>query len=180
MSQQENASNQAEISNNQAYVATTALQIRLEVEQLLRNLELEIRAETEYYDEEREQVIRKKIPGVEPLFEKEIGIRNYMRFVRSFLNTQVVQGNLDEDSYGDVMCDAHRSLARNLMLNRYKYGLKNENYGTAVQTAMFTIRLFLTRLLDNEERKSYAATFKHVESSETKLGGSNSVFGLRS
>ena len=177
--EQENIKNNAEISNNQYYTSTTALQIRLEVETLLRNLELDIRAEQEIYDSATDSYKRVKIKGIEPLFNKEIGIRNYMRFIRSILNTQVVQGNLDEDSYGDAMSATHRALARELMLNRYEYGLKVEHYHAAVKTAMLTIRLFLTRLLNNEERLSYAATFKHVESSETKLGGNRNMFGLR-
>ena len=176
---EEKSSNQAEISNNQYYTSTTALQIRLEVETLLRNLELDVRAEHEIYNSETDSYTREKIKGIEPLFKKEVGIRNYMRFIRSILNTQVVQGNLDEDSYGDAMSAAHKALARELMLNRYEYGLEKHNYGAAVKTAMLTIRLFLTRLLDNEERKSYAATFKHVESSETKTGN-RGMFGLRS
>ena len=177
--ERENINNQAEMSNNQYYTSTTALQIRLEVETLLKNLELDVRAEQEIYDSEKDTFIKKKIPGVEPLFKKEIGVRNYMRFVRSLLNTQVVQGNLDEDSYAEVMSAAHKSLAKELMLNRYEYGLSKNNYVPAVKTAVLTIRLFLTRLLNNEERKSYAATFKHVESSETKLGGGRNMFGLR-
>jgi len=167
------------MSNNQYYTSATALQIRLEVETLLRNLELDVRGEEERYDSEKEEYIRVKIPGVDPLFGKEIGIRNYIRFIRSVLNTQVVQGNLDEDSYADIRSDIHKSLARMLMLNRYQYGLNKENYRIAIDTAMNTISLFLTRLLDNEKRKSYAATFKHVESSETKMGGARNIFGAR-
>lgn len=176
--ERENVNNQAEISNNQYYTSTTALQIRLEVEALLKNIELDVRAEQEIYDSEKDVYVKKKISGVDPLFSKEIGIRNYMRFLRSLLNTQVVQGNLDEDSLGDVMQVAHKRLSKDLMLNRYEYGLSKNNYFSAM-SVMNTIHLFLTRLLNNEERKSYAATFKHVESSETKLGSGRNMFGLK-
>ena len=154
-----------EATNNAFYTSATALQIRLNVEPLITQLEMDIRGLREKWDEKTEQV---QIVAIsEPLFSKEIGIQNYLAYVRTVINTQVVQGNLDEDSYGDFMSSFHEGLASDLIINLHKYGLTTSHYGKVIRMATNLARGFLTRSLANKERESYANTFKTVESSNT-------------
>ena len=175
MGEQENVNNQQELVNNQFYTSATALHIRLNVEPLIAKLELDIRGLEEHWDEDTERIIIKKVG--EPMMN-EVGIKNYMSFVRSVVNVQVVQGNLDEETYGDYMYKTHMSIAKDLMINKYKYGLEDDNFGGLVDKAMLTIRGFLTRPIGNKERDSYSATMKSIESSQTVAKGGGRLFNF--
>ena len=176
MDEQQKTNNAAEISNNQFYTSATALQIRLNVEQLLLQLEMDIRGMKEKWNAEREEMEYVKVS--EPLFSEELGIQNYMSYVRSVINVQIVQGNLDEDSYGDYMESFHEGLASDLIINRHNYGLSMYHYPLVIRMAINATRGFLTRLLGDKERQSYANTMKHVETSQTLASG-RSFLGLR-
>lgn len=165
MSEEQKQNMSQEASNNAFYTSATALQIRLNVEPLIAQLEMDIRGLRETWDEATEQM--KIILVSEPLFKKEIGIQNYLSYVRTVINTQVVQGNLDEDSYADFMSSFHEGLASDLMINLHKYGLSTSHYNKVIRMATNLARGFLTRSLNNKERESYANTFKTVESSNT-------------
>lgn len=167
---------QQNMSNNQYYTSTTALQIRLSVEPLLAQLEMDIRGIREYWDEQSQEM--KTVQIAEPMFTEEIGIQNFLSYVRSVINTQIVQGNLDEDSYADYMCSFHSGLAEDLIINKHTYGLKDEHYPKVIRIATNLARGFLTRPIKNLERESYANTIKSVESSQLTSQGKN-FFNLK-
>jgi hypothetical protein len=177
LSEQENAKNQAESSNNQMYTTATALHIRLDVSPLLNQLEMDIRGLKETWNEETQRLELVRIS--EPLFSREVGIQSFMSYIRGVINTQVVQGNLDEDSYSDYMASVHEGLATDLMINRKKYGLEIYHYQGVIRLAMNTVRGFLTRSLGNKERESYAHTMKHVEQSSTVQGRTGGIFNFK-
>lgn len=176
MGEQERSDLSGEVTSNQFYTSATALQIRLNVEPLIAQLELDIRGLKEHYNNETGQV--ELVKSGQPLFSKEVGIQSYISFVRSVVNTQVVQGNFDEDSYAEYMTILHRNLATDFMVNRRKYGLDKYHYQTAINLALQTIRGYLTRPIGNKERESYSSTMKHVESSNTVAGKTGGFFNF--
>lgn len=173
MSEQEKTNNTADSSNNQYYTSATALQIRLNVEPLIVKLEMDLRGLDEQWDKETGNIVF--VQSGEQLMN-DLGIKTYLSFVRSVVNVQVVQGNLDEDSYGDYMAKIHLSIAEDLMINRHKYNLNLDNYRGLINKAMLTIRGFLTRPIGDKERGSYANTLKHVESSQTVAQKATGLF----
>lgn len=164
------SNNEANTTSNQYFTSAGALQIRLNVEPLIAQLELDIRGLSQEFDPETKSIVLKKTG--DPLFNNDVGIRSFMSFVRGIVNVQVVQGNLDEDSYGDYMQRIHKGISKDLMINRYKYGLALYDYEKAVNRAMLTIEGFLTRSLGNKERDSYSHTMKHVESNQQSMARS--------
>jgi hypothetical protein len=177
MGETEQAKNQAEMSNNQMYTTATALHIRLDVEPLLRQLEMDIRGIRETWNEETQRMELIMISDAK--FNREAGIQSFMSYMRGVINTQVVQGNLDEDSYADYMAAVHEGLATDLMINRHKYGLEIYHYEGIIRLAMNTVRGFLTRSIGNKERESYAHTMKHVEQSQTVQGKTGGIFNFK-
>jgi len=175
MSETERSNNSQDISNNQYYTSATALQIRLNVEPLLVKLELDLRGLEESYDEESGKIVL--IQTGEKLMN-ELGIKNFLSFVRSVINVQVVQGNLSEDSYANYLYKIHVSIAKNLIINRHRYDLSLDNYNGLVDRAMLTVIGFLTRPIGDKERNSYANTLKHIESSQTVAQKSNGIFRI--
>lgn len=177
MSEKTNNTADVQVSDNSHYTSISALKLRLDVEPLLAQLEMDVRGLRETWNSETQKIELVKISDA--LFKSEVGVNNYMSFVRSVVNNQVVQGNLDEDSYADYMYSVHERLARDLMINRYKYGLDLSNYGTVISFAMNTIRGFLTRPIGDRERGSYAQTLKQVESNSTVTGRSGGFFDFK-
>lgn len=174
MSEEQKQNINQEASNNAFYTSATALQIRLNVEPILTQLELDIRGLREMWVEETQST--KVIRVSEPLFlnkkgnvisANDKGIHMYLAFVRSVVNTQVVQGNLKEDDYEITLYRIRRRISTNLMINRINWGLEIQNYNYVIDLAMNLIENFVTRLIGNKERESYANTFKTVESSNT-------------
>lgn len=176
MSEEQKLNTNQEASNNAFYTSATALQIRLNVEPLLTQLELDIRGLREVWDDDAQTM--KVIRVSEPLFlnrnkdntvlsANDKGIHMYLAFVRSVINTQVVQGNLKEDDYEITLYRIRRRIATDLMINRINWGLEIQNYNYVIDLAMNLMENFMTRLIGNKERESYANTFKTVESSNT-------------
>lgn len=177
MGEQEKSNNVAEMSNNQMYTSATALHIRLDVAPLLSQLEMDIRGIQERWNEETQKV--ELIQTGRALFNSEFGIQSFMSYIRGVINTQVVQGNLDEDSYADYMTAVHEGLASDLIINRKRYGLDTCHYSGVIRLAMNTVRGFLTRSLGNKERESYAHTMKHVEQNQTVQGRTGGLFNFK-
>lgn len=169
MSEEQKSNLNQEASNNAFYTSATALQIRLNVEPLLAQLEMDIRGLRERWNHDAQEM--EVVQVSEPMFTKEIGIQNYLSYIRTVINTQVVQGNLDEDSYAEFMESFHEGLASDLIINLHKYGLSTSHYNKVIRMATLIARGFLTRSLGNKERESYANTFKTVESSNTVAQG---------
>ena len=165
MSEEQKTNVNQDASSNSFYTSATALQIRLNVEPLLAQLEMDIRGLREKWNPKTEEYDLVQVS--DPMFSNELGIQNYLSYVRSVINTQVVQGNLDEDSYADFMESFHEGLASDLIINLHKYGLSVSHYNKAIRLATNMARGFLTRPISNKERDSYANTFKTVESSNT-------------
>lgn len=175
MSEQEKSNMSQEASNNAFYTSATALQIRLNVEPLIAQLELDIRGLRERWNETEQKL--EYISVSAPLFKNELGVQNYLSYIRTVINTQVVQGNLDEDTYADFMTSFHEGLASDLITNMHDYGLACEHYPKVIRMATNLARGFLTRSIANKERESYANTFKTVESSNT-VAGSKGFFNF--
>lgn len=177
MTDKENTNQQSSGSDNSYYTTATALQIRLNVEPLITQLEMDIRGLRQEWDETTQTVKIRQIG--EPLFTKETGIQAYLSFIRSIVNTQIVQGNFNEDTYADYLERIRKGLATDLMINRHKYGLPIYHYEGVISLAMNTIEGFLTRPIGDKERQSYANTFKTVESSQTVAGRTGGLFNFK-
>lgn len=175
MGEEQKSNLSQEASNNSFYTSASALQIRLNVEPVLTQLELDIRGLREMWDDETQAL--KVVRVSEPLFitkkssgdysANDKGIHMYLAFIRSVINTQVVQGNLKEDDYEITLYRIRRRIATDLMINRINWGLEIHNYNYVIDLAMNLMENFMTRLIGNKERESYANTFKTVESSNT-------------
>jgi hypothetical protein len=100
----------------------------------------------------------------EPRANKK-GIQALLSFVNSHVNTQVVQGNyLDEEMYYLSMDYVEDALRQLLVVNSVDWEIKDENIVGIYQEILNAIMDFKTRLIFNEERTSYSATMKHIES----------------
>ncbi len=159
----------AELSNNSGFQQASALQIRLDTSNVIRQVEMYLRGERVevVQDNATGQIIERTIWKGTPLVSAE-GMQGIMNFIEIIFNPSVVQGNMvDYDMYADYLERTRKDLSDNLMKNLYVYGISEDNYNGIISTLMRFIEAYMSRLINNEERKSYAQTIKSVESTSS-------------
>ncbi len=105
----------------------------------------------------------------------EDGANSFMQCLRLRINKMVVMGNFNKDQYEEFISDTRKELTAMLVVNCYKWGVsKTLDDGGADDSAlrpliddvMAFIEPFMSRLLDNEERKGlnkqFTSSEKHV------------------
>ena len=134
----------------------TAIQYRLDNERLLSQVELYLRCakivgrekDGEYFEE------LVPVPGGRPLVNEE-GVHALMSYLRMTIGPHNVQGNLSREEYQSLIYEINIYLAENLMAQRVNWGMKREDYPMILNQIMTTLQLFLSRVIDNQERLSY-------------------------
>lgn len=151
------------ISSNQGY--NSALQLRLDCNQILSDINDFLNGTSTYqdYDEEKKINTTKQIQIGEPIANKK-GIQAIMLRCRSIFNPQSVQGNFDDARYNLYIKFLRQELALEIVGNRYKWDIKSERVNDVVDKVMNFAKPFMSRTLYNKERESYAQT---VQSKET-------------
>ena len=160
---------------NAGYYAASALQIRLDTSQVVRQVEMYLRGERSILTEDvNGMLVKHEIWKGKPLVSDE-GLQGIMQFIEIVFNPQVVQGNFSDvsstvkgyDLYAEYLCRTRKDLAEHLMKNINNYGIDEKNFNGIISTIMRFVEAFMTRLLYNKERDSYANTIKTLESTQT-------------
>lgn len=159
----------AELSNTSGFQNASALQIRLNTGSVVRQVEMYLRGvRTEIVQDSNGIIVENTIWKGRPLVSDE-GLQGIMNFIEIIFNPQVVQGNfLDYDMYAEYLERTRKDLASHLMKNFYAYQISEDDYNGIISTIMRFIEAYMSRLIANEERKSYAQTIKSVESMSTQ------------
>lgn len=98
------------------------------------------------------------------------GINDIMSWLKNAVSASTVQGNFPVDNFGhspmysEHMFYLHKDFGLHLMKKRIDFSLSDNEYKGIVDKYMVIVRPFYTRLIGNEERKSYAETVKSIES----------------
>lgn len=91
------------------------------------------------------------------------GRQAILSLIRSIINPQIVQGNFDEKMYYKF-CDLfHTKISIMIMNNRYTWGIKSADYPLLITCIITIVRPYLSRLIKNGERQSYANTMRMLE-----------------
>jgi hypothetical protein len=160
----------AELSNSSGFQNSTSLQLRLDTTPVVRQIETYLRGvRTIVVQDQSSGLIREDVVWKgKPLVSDE-GLQGIMNFVEIIFNPSVVQGNfLDYDMYADYLERTRKDLADHLMKNFYAYNISEDNFNGIISTLMRFIEAYMSRLLFNKERDSYAQTIKSVESTQSQ------------
>jgi len=160
--------NSVTASNNSYFQSVSALQIRLDTSSVVRQLEMYLKGSREEVYSDNEGNIKTRMLKVGNPLVNNRGLQAIMKVIETVFNAQVVQGNFNEDQYNLFLFRTRRDLAVDLMLNLNEYGIKEENYNGIITTIMRFVEPFMSRLVNNKERESYANTIKSVESNTTR------------
>ena len=162
-------------SSNEAFVNASIIQLRLNTESLLRDIELYLNGSYEATRVDDKGIAYTEIINVSAPQANQIGIYSIMSWLRSTINSQVVQGNIENfDNLYTEVADFRMDLTQNMMINIYDWEINEYAFEGIVDRIMKTIKPFLSRLVKNEERLSYAKTLSHSEKSEAVRSGKRS------
>lgn len=156
-------SKQGFYSSNQNYNNDSALRIRLETSRQLQEIKQYLSGEVEILIEQDGKILRSVDSSGEPKANKK-GIQAIVNRVSLLLNPSYVQGNYTEEQYNREIPQIRRSLRDALMINLHNWEICLEDYEDIIDSIMSMLKGFISRLINNEERKSYETTLRHIES----------------
>jgi hypothetical protein len=78
----------------------------------------------------------------------------------SVCNSHTVQGNTDKNELYTILYTINIQLAQQLTMNAGKWGIDKKSRRHIINSIIHLLHLFLSRTVDNEERKSYVSLVK--------------------
>lgn len=150
-------------SYNTGYLSASALQLRIDTQETLEAIENNLRGER--------QIIQngniKTVPWGKPL-ANDNGIQSIITIVRSVINKDTVQGNLEPEEIDRLIKDMKIDLAYQMAISCKEWGVARDNRRYIVRTIEKMAKMFLSRTKGNKERESYG--MKTVQSDTQVIG----------
>jgi len=159
-------------SSNEQYNTFNAIKLRLDVQEELARFRASISGETvEYFIDDSGKVI--KHISEKKDFKKMInneGVDSVMAFMEGLITPHNAQGNVNRDDYGVRLANISRSIARMLHINKRRWGMSTESICFLFPLISHKIAFFLTRAVDDGERKSMQVRIANTNSGYERQG----------
>lgn len=157
-----------DMAYNEANKDFSALKVRLDTSDLIKQIHIFLSGERTHLSKDKDGNITQKTYVVGERLLNDLGVHRIMMRVQTTINTHMAQANFDKDEYYRIISDLHESIADDLFINMENYDLKQENYSPLVDNIIIPIRIFLTRPVDNEERRSFLNWLRYGETNTLK------------
>lgn len=166
------------MSNNAGYTGDSILRIRLDTEILLKQIESFLRGQIISLQVMPDGTVRNEVIQQGSPLANDTGVHAIMSYANASLNSQTVQGNYEWDHWREEVSWIREQLATDIFVNYDEWGINPQNINLICNVVMNMIKPFMTRLVNNEERKSYS-NYQEVRNmpSEPKKGIMSSIFG---
>lgn len=173
-----NESSSQAYNSNRYYTSSSALEIRLNTENLLLKIESFLRGGSYIMEEDKDsgKISTKFISQGDPKANRE-GVQSILNYLTSVFNPQVVQGNFTEDQYDKYVLEVNINLLQIILTNCPRWEINDDDIEYIIDFIMMIVIPYMSRTLDNKERESYADTFKTTESTTIRDKG-GSTFGI--
>ena len=166
-------------STNESYVNPTFINLRLNTQDMIKNFENFLSAKRSFMevDDEGRYVEIEKIIG-KPLANQE-GITALLNTVLLRSHHHCIQGNFDREHYWENLCKTRKEISQHIIMNCHQWGIEDNKLNYIIDTVMDFLEKVISRLIDNEERKSYMQQFVSKESivQDQKRGALSSFAG---
>ena len=155
--------------NNQGYNTSSALHLRLNPEPMLEQFKVYLSGrETITTEDGNGNAVTQVLWEGTPLVN-ERGFQSIMQTLSIIISTPAVQGNFIEPAdYENYLCRCRKDIATDLMDNRKKYGINTSDYDAIISRMMRIIEVYMSRLIHDRERSSYANSLRVQESTHTQ------------
>lgn len=152
----------------------TSLQLRLDTDRLLTQIENTLRGTQEVIIETKDGNVyqSREVKGV-PIMN-ELGIQKVMGWLRLTFSSHIVQGNFFADKTGysisleNWLCDFRKDLTDHVIINCYDYEIPDNELMGLIDMICDTLKPFMSRTINNEERLSYSKTMVRHENTSTQ------------
>ena len=154
-----------------------ALQVRLDTDPLLEKAEIFLRGYKLAHTQDSDGKIITQRINLGVAKANELGIQSILNIVSTTINPQTVQGNFYVDGQGlslkyeDFLYWFRVDFIDVLVTNAPNWSIADSEIDNIYNAICNLVELFLSRLLNNEERKSYGETMKSTESNVISGGG---------
>jgi hypothetical protein len=166
-------------SSNEQFVSSTFIDLRLNTRDMLKDFENFLSAKRTFMevDDEGRYVEIEKVIG-KPLANQE-GITALLNTILLRAHHHCVQGNFDREHYWENLCKTRKEISSHMIMNCYQWGLEDNKLNYIIDTVLDFLEKVISRLIDNEERKSYMQQFVSKESivQDQKRGALQSFAG---
>lgn len=165
----ESKNGQSAYADNQGFNNANALQVRLDVSEVLKDIENFLRGKKIDYRQNKAGEIEAYEIKVGQAKCNKLGVQSIMSFIRTIINTQTVQGNFvvdngaDSSMYYNYCSNARLDLSEAIVLNIHQWAINKNEAELIIDSIMNIVVPFMTRLIDNKERDSYSNTIRHEE-----------------
>lgn len=156
-------------------IDSSMLQIRLDTKEIIQTIEIYLKGEKiDYVMDEASNSFKPIKVKIGDAKCNPNGIHSILNWIQMIINPSVVQGNYASDQtgyskqYEDFCYYCQVELGCYLIMNLNRFDIEEFEYQGIIDSIMNIVRPFMTRLIDNEERKSYN-TLKEKNQSETTL-----------
>jgi len=154
--QNQTSSNRAVI-NDQSFMHT-----RINADPIINKIENFLKGNRVYVVRENGKYLEKTIELGNALANAN-GINQIMNKVHTMINPQIVQGNIKVDFYYTIVGDMREDFAFEMLENCDDWGIADEKLDYITNTILNFFEIYLTRLIDNKERDSYADSITSKE-----------------
>lgn len=147
------------------------IDLRLNTQQLIKDFEAFLSAKRLYIKQQEDGSFYEfeKVIG-EPLANQE-GITALLNMLLLRAHHHCIQGNFDEEHYYYNLCKTRKEITAHIIENCYNWGIQDDKLNYLIDTIMDFLEKVMSRLVNNEERKSYMQQFQSKEIiSETNKG----------
>lgn len=158
--------------SNDGFTTAGVIQLRLDTAPLLDNIEAYLRGTRVIGYEERNGAMVAVYGTIGKPKLNEIGVQSVMSWLTPLLSPATVQGNFKTyDDLQNYLCRLEIDLYCYLMINNNTFALSLYEIDGITDMIMNTCEPFFSRLLENKERESYAATMISREQRSSETGG---------
>tara|TARA_R100000664_G_C2750848_1_gene138169 strand:+ start:240 stop:788 length:549 start_codon:yes stop_codon:yes gene_type:complete len=151
-------------STNENYVNPTFINLRLNTQDMIEHFKnfLSAKESVVKRDEHGNYMEVTRIVG-KPLANDE-GITAIVNMVLLRSHHHCIQGNFDREHYWENLCKSRKEISQHIIMNCYHWGIEDNKLNYIIDNVLDFLEKVISRLIDNEERKSYMQQFVSKES----------------
>jgi len=157
--------------SNQAFLNPNIIQIRLDTSEIIQRLREFLSGHVLIPERQSDGSTKFVKQNIGDKLCNDRGTQHLTNYISGIINPAVVQGNYEPQQYYNHVNRIHKSMARQLCCNYHDWGMKYEDLEMINDFIMNLVETFLSRLIDNKERESYAQTLRSTENSRLETGG---------
>jgi hypothetical protein len=149
-----------------SFTTESALKIRLDCTDLKMQILNFLEGKQESIDRNKDGNLITRTQKIGKAMANPRGIQRIMSYIEHFVNPHAFQGNFEREQYNIIMERTRQEFSNILATNMYDYDINEDEMELITDNAMNLIETSSSRLIDNEERKSFVGTIMHSENSQ--------------